>query len=522
MSPAIQASSGVRRAIAGLCAIMRGNTHARPIGAVVAVLIGTFMTSFFTRDFGIALADLRGVFGLSVDEGSWLNTVTTAPQLLVAPAIPLVVLVVGARRLLLVTGAAFMVVSFATPFAIGPAAVFVMHGLLGLLLGCFVPATLATVFANLSPRYWLMALGIYTARLTLALHLGVPQAAFFVEHGDWPWIYWQATLSAAALVLLVLASIPDRSPNRSLWQRTSKGEVAMFCVGLTLLYVGLDQGNRLDWLASGIVTGCLGGGVVLVAAAIAWQYVSPVPFAHPEALKRRNIAIPLIIVMFYGMMSAATSLVIPAFLGAIANLKAEQIGSALLPVSIVQIVAVPVSVWVARRVDLRLMLTIGLVAILLGCWLGTGITHDWRGEDFVPLGIAMGVGNALTFLSLVSLVIANAQRSELLFIVAYIQIPRVVGPELAGAVINTIVRKGEGIHSFLLGGYLDRVRIGALDVFDRLSHGAVTALVRREAYVLAYADAYQFCFWITLACLGLAIFLRPTPPNALTAPLDNR
>ncbi|MFD2138220.1 hypothetical protein ACFSLT_28630 [Novosphingobium resinovorum] len=49
-------------------AFLTGNVNARPIGAVVAVLLGTFMTSLFTRDFGISLADIRGAYGLSVDE----------------------------------------------------------------------------------------------------------------------------------------------------------------------------------------------------------------------------------------------------------------------------------------------------------------------------------------------------------------------------------------------------------------------------------------------------------------------
>jgi DHA2 family multidrug resistance protein len=503
---AARPASWLRRAI-------RGDAPALPIGAVIAVLLGTFMTSFFTRSFAVALADIRGAYGLSVDQGAWLNTVTLAPQLLLAPAIPLAVIVFGARRILLVSGCAFALTMTLTPLASGIPAIFAIHAVDGLLLGCFVPATLATVFANLNPRWWLIALGMYTVRLTLTLHAGVPLTGLYIEGGNWQAIYWQAAASAVLLVALVLVSLPDRPTNTALWHRINKGEIAMFCAGLTLLYAGLDQANRLDWFQSYFVTATIGGGLVLVAAAIVWQFVSPLPFAHPRALARRNVAIPLIVVTFYGTLSVATALLIPNFLATMAQLKAEQQGPALLWVVAVQIVAVPLCIWLIRRTDMRLTLVIGLVAMLLGCWLGSRLDSAWRADDFAATTAVLGVGNAFTFLSLVCLAIANVHRDEIVAMVAYIQVPRVIGPEVAAAVMTTLIRKREGIHSLLLGSYADRPRMASLDI---PAHG-LAAVIRREAYALAFADGYRLCFLVALACLALCALLQRTPPNPLTA-----
>jgi DHA2 family multidrug resistance protein len=43
-------------------------------------------------------------------------------------------------------------------------------------------------------------------------------------------------------------------------------------------------------------------------------------------------------------------------------------------------------------------------------------------------------------------------------------------------------------------------------------------LVRREAYVLAYIDAFWIVSWILTAGLLLLLFLRRPPPNPLTPP----
>ncbi len=44
------------------------------------------------------------------------------------------------------------------------------------------------------------------------------------------------------------------------------------------------------------------------------------------------------------------------------------------------------------------------------------------------------------------------------------------------------------------------------------------SLVRREAYVLAYIDAFWIVAWILTASLLLLLFLRRPPPNHLTPP----
>jgi DHA2 family multidrug resistance protein len=47
---------------------------------------------------------------------------------------------------------------------------------------------------------------------------------------------------------------------------------------------------------------------------------------------------------------------------------------------------------------------------------------------------------------------------------------------------------------------------------------ALSNVVRREAFVLAYVDAFWFVAWVLTASLVLVVFLRPPPPNPLTPP----
>ncbi|WLS10470.1 hypothetical protein Q9314_24485 (plasmid) [Shinella sumterensis] len=115
-------------------------TH-HPILAVAAVLVGPYMVSFHSRLFGLGLTDLRAAFGLSFDEGAWLNTFANAPQLLIAPAVGWLVATFGIRRILVPAALLYALTSALIPTTSGFTALVLLHVVHGLLLGIFVPVT---------------------------------------------------------------------------------------------------------------------------------------------------------------------------------------------------------------------------------------------------------------------------------------------------------------------------------------------------------------------------------------------
>ncbi|HIC2071255.1 TPA: MFS transporter, partial [Raoultella ornithinolytica] len=209
MAVEIMPHDQVRKSIIqGLREVLAGNIAVRPWYAVAAVMIATLMTSYHTRILALMLAELRGVWGLTYDEGAELNTVATALQLLIAPAIPLTAAIVGPRRVLLYCALGFAFLTFITPFMVGIKALLVVHGLTAILLGCFIPATLTVVFRNLPPRFWLLALSFYTLRLTVATYSGVSMAGIYIDELGWHFFYWQQTFFAMVVAGLTVYSLP--------------------------------------------------------------------------------------------------------------------------------------------------------------------------------------------------------------------------------------------------------------------------------------------------------------------------
>ena len=240
--------------------VSAGRPSHQPLLAVAAVLLGAFIVSFDLRMFAIGLPDLRGALGLTFDEGAWLSTVATAPQILIAPAVAWLATAFGVRRVFVGPALIYTVTSLVIPFVRDYQLLLVLHFIHGLLLGIFIPATIMIVLHNLPMRWWIAGLAAYSFRLSFANNIGVSLVGFHVQHLGWQWLYWQDAVIAVLMALLIWLGTPREGINRQLLANADWGGMLLLGTGLALIYAGLDQGNRLDWFESGIVTSLIVGG----------------------------------------------------------------------------------------------------------------------------------------------------------------------------------------------------------------------------------------------------------------------
>ena len=110
--------------------------------------------------------------------------------------------------------------------------------------------------------------------------------------------------------------------------------------------------------------------------------------------------------------------------------------------------------------------------------------------------------------------------------------PGWLGNEIGSAVIQTFVRVREQVYSNLIGLHV----VAGLPATEQMTTqltgpfgsratgigdpaaqavGVLADFVRREAYVLAYIDAFWLIAWISLLGILLILLLRPAPPNLL-------
>jgi DHA2 family multidrug resistance protein len=511
----------------------------RPVLGIAAVMLGAFISSLNTRITTFGLADIRGGLGLGFDEASWITTVFGAAQMVVTPAAAWMSTVLGTRRVLLWTGTIFAVASLLPPFVHDYDTLMAVQLVRGLAVGAFIPAALGFVLRSLAPKWWMWGIAAYSFRFVFSQNIAGAAEGWYSDSGHWQWIFWQNVPLTAAMVALVAAAMPRRPIDRILLPRTDWVGIVYAGSGFGLIYAGLDQGNRLDWLNSGLVCGLLLGGGILVVAFFVHEARVQFPLIHLRVAAQRNVAGLGLLISLYGFGSTATGFVLPDYLTRIQGLRDLQIGDTLNWIALPQIVLVPLVALLVRRIDARLLLVFGFATISLGSWMDTGLTHDWAGGDFLPSQCVEAVGLAFAITALVTFGIANVTPAQAAAIATTIQVARLLGAEVGTAVIQTFVRVREQTYSNLIGlhvlsGSLATEGIAAqlATPFGSRATGrdnpaaqgldVLAGLVQREAYVLAYIDAFWLIAWASMFGILLVLLLHRPPPNPLTPPLLGR
>jgi MFS transporter, DHA2 family, multidrug resistance protein len=512
--------------------VSRGGIAPQPLFAVGAVLLGAFLANFDSRLTSVGLPDLRGAFSLGFDEGAWLSTAGIGSQILIAPAVAWLATVFGLRRVLGIPSLVYALISLVIPFVHDYATLIALSIVHGMLLGTFVPATLMIILRNLPIKWWLPAISIYSIRVGFALDTSTWLVGFYVDHLGWQWLYWQGVVIAPLMGLMVYLGTPNEQINRDLLRHADWGGMLLLGVSVSMIYAGLDQGNRLDWLESGTVMALLLAGGALFIAFLINETLVHQPWAHVNVLFSRNVGLSLVAILLYTQTSLSNSSLVPNFLSVVGLMRPEQSGVLLLTFgALPMLVLVPFSIFLLRYFDARFVVVLGFSAFAAANLWGTQLTHDWARGDFVGIVILQSIGQALTLLPIIILALSNVDPTRTTAFAAYIQIMRLGGAEIGVALMGTWLRVREQIHSNYLGLHIQNGTFDVTRLLKQLgdyfaSHGAgaaparalgtLSARVQREANVLAYIDGFWLCFWLAMAALFFVALITRAPPGPFT------
>ncbi|CAN7629696.1 MFS transporter [Brucella pseudogrignonensis] len=498
--------------------LWRGTQAPNPALTVAVVFMGAFLTTLQGRLFSMSLADLRGAFGLDVIEGAWLSTAMNAAQFLTMPVTVWLSLIFGPARVIIVTSVTIALATLTIPFVRDYELLLLLHVVVGLCLGTYLPLTISLALRSLKPHFWLMAMAVYSLRASFGTDAGVGLSGIYVDVIDWRWVYWTASLAGSLIAFMAWKALPLTPIDHDKLRSSDWGGMAMFCQSLAMLFAGCSLGETLGWFDSGVVAACLAGGSILLVMSIVNIALNKAAFVDFSALGNHNVRTALLIACLYGVLMAPTSVLIPNFLAAIGKLKPLQTGSAAIIVFGTYLAMTPVAVWLARRVDARLLLIAGLgIIVFTSAWCGSSINNGWRTDQYLPALILFAVGECLTLMGIIPIIVVNMNPAHAAAIGVYAPLARIFAPGVASGIIALVLRLSSDTHSVMLKAGIEA---GEPAVVQRAASGVsgVASVVAREAAVLSYVDGFYFVFWVGIFALLLAATLQRAPVNPLMPP----
>jgi MFS transporter, DHA2 family, multidrug resistance protein len=510
-------------------------TH--PLLGVAGVLLGASIATCTGRLMSVGLADLRGALHLGVDEASWINTAFNAAMMFIGPFSVYLGGLLGARRVLLACAALFTLISLVLPLAPNLPVMLVLLVLAGLTAGTFYPLTLSFVLRNLPMQYVLLGIAMYAVDILFTTNFATSLEAFYVDHLSWHWIFWNSAVLTPVMMVLIYFGIPwQPMPKPKEGQPKPNWRGFLYAsLGFSLLYIALDQGQRLYWMNSGAIVALTVSGIFLLCASAVRHFVTPNPLVNFKFLARRNTVLLSVVLILFRFVMLATVVGIPSYLGSVQGYRPLQTGPVLLWVALPQCVLGLLAIYLLKYIDARLILTLGFALVAIACLMNAQVSSVWSGENFRLSQAVLAVGLAFAFNAMVGSIILEVVNTgaltrpvDVLTFAGFYQTCRLFGGECGSALMGHFIPTREQFHSNILGL---GVGLGQTATDQRLhgltagmasqSPGLTTAVgrageilnlqVRQQAFTLAIADCFSLIAWAAVCCLIIVACMATVP-----------
>jgi len=366
-----------------------------------------------------------------------------------------------------------------------------------------------------------------------ATSIGTSIEGWYIAHLSWHWIFWQSVFLTPVMMLCIYLAIPNPPPRQGPKPKLSWRGFLYGSLALSLIYGALDQGERLDWLNSGVIVALLVTGAFLLLVAVIRRWLSPNPLVNPIFLANRNTLLICACLFCFRFVLLAIALLLPAVLSVTQGYRPLQTGRVLLWVVLPLIISGLIAARLMRRFDNRLVFALGFTVVAIAALINTEVTSAWSGNNFLLSQIIIGFGLALSFTALVGSFVQNAFDTgalsspiNLLTYASFIHCIRLFGGEAGTAIMQRLITVREHFHSNMLGLNVDagnwltteRVQLLAHALFpgsagadDAQARAAMIlgGQLRLQAYTLAYADGYLAVALVAVVAIVLIACMKP-------------
>jgi MFS transporter, DHA2 family, multidrug resistance protein len=195
-----------------------------------------------------------------------------------------------------------------------------------------------------------------------------------------------------------------------------------------------------------------------------------------------------------------------------------QIGQVIMWAGIPQLFIIPFLPWLTKRFDIRVLIGIGVVLFAVSCFMNAGMSHDTGATQLQWSQIIRALGQPLIITPLSSVATSDIAvgSTDSGSASGLFNMTRNLGGSLGIACLSTLLTQREQFHSNRLGEAISLYNPSTRERIDQMTQAfmskgidtytahdqaiaAISNLVRREAYVMAFNDCFYF--------IGMGLFL---------------
>jgi DHA2 family multidrug resistance protein len=498
----------------------------------VVMCVGMFIALLDIQIVASSLQNIGGGLSAAQDEISWVQTAYLIAEIIVIPLSGWLTRVFSTRWLFTASAAGFTVASVLCGLAWDIHSMILFRALQGLLGASMIP----TVFTS-SFHYFQGARRVYSAAVigtiaSVAPTLGPVIGGWITDTLNWHWLFYINLVPGTAVALSIPFLVDIDKPDLRLLRDADYPGIALMAISLGTLEYVLEEGTRWNWFDDRTIRTC----AYIAAASGILFVIRSLTFARPvvdlRALTNRNFALGCFLSFVTGVGIFSTIYLTPLFLGYVRGFSAWQTGTAIFATGAASLLGVPIYIALARRIDTRWLMMLGLASFGASMWSFSFITHDWGAGELLVPQILRGLPQVFAVAPSVNLGLGSLPPERLKYASGLFNMMRNLGGAVGIAVCGAILNARTNFHFVAIASNMTPANGAVARLLDDLAqrYGAIPGatqdghiaaikqlweLAYREASTLAYADAFRAIMIAFVVATFLVPLLRNVaPPSA--------
>jgi MFS transporter, DHA2 family, multidrug resistance protein len=491
-----------------------------------AVVLAALMQVIDSSIVNVALPDMMGNLGASLDEIAWVSTGYILASVIVIPLTGWLGEFFGRKRYFVGSIIIFTVSSFlcGASHSLGELVFWrIIQGLGG---GALMTVSQAVLFESFPRKEAGTAMALFGLGVMVGPTIGPTLGGWLTDNYGWPWIFYINIPLGILAAVMIIGYVHDPEGQQRPPSIDYIG-IALLATSVGSLQYLLENGQREDWFDSrAMITLALTAvvtGIVLVWRELTIEY----PVIDFRVLRHRQMWVGTLLGVVMGVGLFASVFTLPVFLQGNLRMTAQQTGIILLPGALATAVSMAVVGRLTNKFDPRILITIGALLFAGAMFKLARITGESGGSDFFWALIMRGVGLGMMFVPLTTITLAELTHAELPQGSGLYNFFRQLGGSLGIAAIATLLSHYTAQFRAILSEHLasgDPTTLTRLDMLTRamVARGAdawtarerALSILDRElmtqASVIAYSRIYVLSAVLILALIPLLVLVRHT------------
>jgi DHA2 family multidrug resistance protein len=509
----------------------------------LSVTFGTLMGAIDASIVNVALSQIRSAVGATMQEITWISTAFSIATVLVMPLTGFAGRLWGQKRVYIACLVLFLVGSVFCGLAWSLPSLVLFRALQGLGAGALQPTEQAILRQTFPKEEQGTAMALFSVAVMVGPALGPTLGGYIVDNFHWSWIFFiNIPVGLIGLFMVTTFVVEPADLAAQMKADAQKQRANMDWIGIAILWVTLisiqyvlEEGQSEDWFESSTILGLsivAGFGIV---AFLVRELTAPAPAVNLRLFANRDFATGTVVAASVMSVLMSGMFLLPLFMQELLGFSATQSGLALMPRTLVMVVAMPIVGRLYNRFPPMVFAGVGLALAAYGQYLLGGLTLDSTSHDVLLAIMLQGLGMSMILVPISTVSLSTIPRHLLADAAGLSSLVRQIGGSMGIAAMSTLL----GRYSVVAGESLkwqvtpDRPEVQAAwqgGIYGAMAHGMdvgtattatlanLTMRVGRAASVLSFEKTFLVGAILFVIASPLVLLLRKPAEKSGPAP----